>query len=128
MRRIFGVTPNELVPTADPEDIAAAWNVYEGLAQTHRGQLIGVDIGAFERVCKPGADVGAVVYRTMMLRLIMEHRHEVFPEWADCRPKDEDLFRAAAIAHMEWIQTGIERTGIPVDQDEFLRVARGQAA
>src|SRR5581483_8956881 len=118
----------EQVPQVDPDDIARAWTVYEDIERTHPGQQVGVGISLLEHACSPGAYIDAVAYRTMLLRRITSHGPEAIRDWKEQRPTNHDLFRAAALTRMEWMQTGVERKGLPLDENEFMRLARGEDA
>ena len=123
---LFG-KPGEPVPVVDPNDLKAVWKMRKEIERTHPGQHIAIALGVVEHTCKPGADAKAVSYRASLLAMIMTYGRD---ELADClegtEPTDA-IFRAAAITKMEFMPVGVERQGPPMDVDQFMRIAHGQA-
>jgi hypothetical protein len=99
------------------------------------GQKVAFASGAIERVCRPGADIGAVGYRTGMLALLF-HVVEQSPAeplsqtLATLRNGDElngALFRVMADIPLRWIPNeGMQ--GFPFDGEDFLKRVEQEAA
>lgn len=126
MERVFGGKPGEPVPAVDPEDVKAVWSIGREVERTHPGQQIAIATGIFEQACKPGADVQAVAYRASWLSLIMSHGRELLEDCIQGTEPTDAIFRAAALAPMQWMEVGVVREGLPIDEDEFKRLARGE--
>jgi hypothetical protein len=115
----FGGQPGEPVPEVDPEDLKALWREQQELQARHPGAAIGMTVA--EQICKPGADIQALGYRTGMLWLLGQIAPERFSLFTkDGQPIDA-AFRAAAKVPVEWIGEAITRQ-TPFDVDEFLRL------
>ena len=121
----FGGEPGTPVPIVHPEDLKAVWQVYREIELQRPGQRVGVCMSVIERACKPGANVQAVVYRTMMLQLIRHLAPEQLVPWMKKGDVDEEVFRVAADIPMQWIGRE-ERHGLPFDVEEFVRRVRGE--
>jgi len=65
-----GGSPGEDVPAVDVADLKSVWNMYQEWEQRHPGKQGAVDISLIKNVCSPGADLGAVTYRSSMLQLV----------------------------------------------------------
>jgi hypothetical protein len=115
------------VPTVDPENIRSAWKIYRETEMAHPEGRVAVGASVFERACKPGADIGAVCYRTAMLKMMLRYPPDELVSLMKEREPDEAIFHAAAQAPMQWMGVGIEWKGLPVDFDEFMRQVRNFA-
>ena len=60
----------ELVPTVDPADLKAAWQLYRDAELRHPGQQVAIGRGLFEHVCSNRADISAIYHRAIMLKFI----------------------------------------------------------
>jgi hypothetical protein len=121
----LGGKSGQPVPQVDPDDVKAVWAVHEDVARRHPGKQVGIGKGMFEHVCKPDADIAAVVYRAGMLRMLLQNGDENLTPWMNGEEPGDVLFRAAAQTGMEWIGEEL-RHGWPFDLDEFLGRARGE--
>ena len=69
----------------------------------------------------------AVTYRAMILQMIQRFAPDKVAPWTTPEGEpSEALFRAAAQVPMTWIPEGGQR-GLPVDEDQFFRILRGEA-
>ena len=114
------------VPEVDPADIKSAWQLYEDVAKRHPGKQVGIARAGVEAVCTPGANVSAVCYRRAMLQVLVSNLGEQLESWTRDGRLDAALFCAAAKTRMEWMSVGVEREGLPLDVEEFLRRVRGE--
>jgi hypothetical protein len=108
----FGGKPGEPVPAVDPDDVKAVWKIQKDPTYP-TGAAAGIAL--FSQVCKPGADLHAVFYRSSFLWLITQ----MAPEQLE-RFTEEAMSRAAAKVPAEWMGVGIVRDGPPFDVNEFL--------
>ena len=100
----------------DPEDLKAVWDF-----SFEVGPGGAIDIILFERLCKPGADVQAVCYRSQMLSLVaMLIQTEQLAPSSD-GTLDMKVFKAAAKMPLEWTEIGVVREGFPFDVEKFLQ-------
>jgi len=121
-----GKQAGEPVPQVDPADVKAVWTIREDVEKRYPGKQVGIGRGIFEHVCKPDADIAAVVYRVGMLRILVQHGDENLTPWMNNGEPGDALFRAAAQIPMEWIGVGVDHEGLPFEVEEFLRRARGE--
>jgi hypothetical protein len=118
----FGGEPGEPVPEVDPEDIRATWEFHQKLQAEHPGEQIAVCASLAESICKPGADIQAVGYRSTIIWMTTVFAPErIAPFLRNGQPTDA-VFRAAAKVPLEWMGVGIVRKGPPFDVDEFLHL------
>jgi hypothetical protein len=121
----FGGQPGEPVPAVDPEDIKASWEFQQERQAEHPGEQIAVAASLAQSICKPGADIQAVGYRSMMIWMMTQvAREQIAPFLKDGQPTDA-LFHAAAKVPLEWMEVGIVQNGPPFDLNEFLRLCAG---
>jgi hypothetical protein len=115
-RPIFGKL-GQAVPEVDPSDLKAAFH-----AAINAGTKT-VGIGAFVPVCKPGADLEAVSYRTMLLGgFIHMVQMRLAPPWIKEGQPDDVVFKEAAQIPMTFVVGGSSPQGQrPVDFDDLLR-------
>ena len=92
--------PKYPVPAVESEDLARVWDLSN---KARAGESPGISVA---QACRPGADVRAVMARTLLLRLIRDRKgselaDRVIPQAAVCpmeRPKDHvELF-------MDWLE------------------------
>src|SRR5215469_18421798 len=115
----FGGSPGEPVPEVDPEDLKVLWREQQGLQARHPGKLGAMGFDVMKAICTPGANVGAVWYRSSMLWLLSQIARERFAAFTkDGQPTDA-AFRAAAKVPVEWMGEGIKQQA-PFDVDKFL--------
>ena len=118
----------EPVPTVDPEDLKAVFEVYRDEAKNNP-DVKTLAMGVFAQVCKPGADTQALWFRCAMLQLFIS----IVPEaelspWVKDGLPDDAMFREMARIPMEWMGVGVSRRGPPFDLDELMRRVTGTAA
>ena len=64
-------TSNDPVPAVSLADLRSMWAMHGPAANANAsGQSTATDICLFEHVCRPGADVQAVLYRVWMLWML----------------------------------------------------------
>jgi len=118
-------TPGTPVPTVDPEDLKANWQLYGDIGIQHPGQSVGIDRTVVVGRCKLGTDLNAVAYRTLMLQLLHSIAPGSLAPWTKHGELDAVVFRVAADIPMDWIGTEHHR-GLPFDIEELLRRLRGE--
>jgi hypothetical protein len=113
--------PGTPVPEVDAEDVKAACKLYG------EHDMIGIRI--IQGACKPGADVMAVSYRAVALRLFMDiqtqSENEPLP-WKKVELNDAAL-RVVAQIPMQWQAPGRQENSFFFDIDDFIR-RLGEAA
>lgn len=122
---LFGKKAGEPVPQVDPGDIKAVWDVLDDVARRHPGEQVGIEKGFFERACKPGADIDAVLYRAGMLRIFLKHGDENLIPWMDNGEPCEALWGAVAQIPMDWIGVDVDHEGFSFGVDDLLRRLQG---
>jgi hypothetical protein len=110
--------PGEPVPTVDPADIKAAWELQRQVEARNPGKLVAI-AGSVHGYCSEGADLQAVGYCAAFLGGMVPYVPEVALRIKDGKP-DDVLCRAIAEIPMEWIGGGV-RTGWPFDEEDFMR-------
>lgn len=115
----FGGKPGELVPTVDPDDIKSVWKLGKE-AEVRGAKAIGDSI--IMQACKPGANSGAVFYRTSLLWTMNHIAPEQLALFTRDGQPDDAVFRAAAKVPTEWMGAGVVRQGPPFDVNEFLKL------
>jgi hypothetical protein len=81
----FGGNPGEPVAEVDPDDLKTLWQEISNLQATDPGQHVAIGFEA-KVLAKPGVNAEAVWYRSMMIRLLNEFKHEQLAPWI----KDEE--------------------------------------
>jgi hypothetical protein len=122
---MFGGPAGTPVPQVDPEDVGAVFVLGQNTQKRHPNGGVAIGIEIFERACKPGAIVKAVVYRANMIQMLQH----AAPELMDplLQDKLDAVLRIAAEIKMEWIGVGIVRHGLPFDAEDFVRRVREAA-
>jgi hypothetical protein len=123
------------IPTVDPVDLKSVWAMLEELKRDFEkrvpdhasNQSIGIGVDCYERVCSPGADVGAVWYRVSMLGLLQmmgkEAGEPALSGLTDDKPSDA-VFRALATLPMTGMNPGVTHDGLPFDPAELVRLIK----
>jgi len=125
IRKLFGFGgAGEPVPTVDPEDVKAVWELFSDFEREHPGRPGAVGIEIFKRACSPGADIQAIIYRTQMMWVVRHASPEALAPWTKDDRLDDAVFRAIAETPMEWMGVGVPRQGLPFDADDFIRRLR----
>jgi hypothetical protein len=114
------------VPVVDPEDLKTVWRIYEETNARHLG-LVATGTSIFEAACKPGADIKAVCYRSMMmglLRTLSEKSSQAveLKRWFMKGTPSESAFQAMAVLSLQWPSPHQVRHGPPLDLEEFRRL------
>jgi|SRR5215472_6549814 len=115
----FEGKPGEPVPAVDPEDLKIAWQIQTAVHANSPGKNVAVD---FSDLCKPGADVQAVYYRSSLVWFMTQIAPEQLVRFMQDGQPSDAVFRAAAKVPAEWMGVGIPRQGMPFDVNEFLRL------
>jgi hypothetical protein len=75
---MFVGAPGTPVPQVDPEDVRAVWKLGQEVKKDHPGGGVAIGMAIFERTCKPGAIVKAVVFRANMVGMLQYAAPDVF--------------------------------------------------
>jgi hypothetical protein len=122
---LFGFgRPGDPVPEVDPSDMKALWTFGDEVIKDYPETKVAIGVDILESLCKPGANIAAISYRTQMVRLFQR----IFPEVMDPLIKDklDAVIEAASDIPMEWVGRGF-REGLPFNADEFVRRVRDAA-
>lgn len=123
---LFGGQPGTAVPEVDAADVAAVWKVMEDVRKRHPSGGVSIGIGILKQVCKDGADVKAIAFRSMMvsaLRFCAQDQWESLTKSGDL---PEQAFLATARVPMQWISFGERIDSLPFDPELFFKIARGE--
>jgi hypothetical protein len=113
------------VATVNPADLRGAWTIYRDAQVRDSNRQAFVAMNVFERVCGPGADTRAVVYRAWMLLLL--DKHTMLSPWLHNDELDDVVFRVAAKFPFKKMQAGVVYHGFPLDVQEFLKQIEEEA-
>lgn len=119
----FGGIPGEPVPQVDPEDLKALRQEMRNLQSRHSGRNVAIGFHLMQAVCKPGANVEALWYRSSMIWALTQFAQVQMAPWIKEEEVSDAVFRIMATIPMEWIGT-TEREGLPFDVEEFFRQLR----
>src|SRR5215469_3444519 len=77
--------PGEQVPAVDFADLKAAKTLMEDVRKSHPKGGVAIDMGVYQSVCSPGANVRAVWYRLSRLGLLEMMFQHVYSggQWSD---------------------------------------------
>jgi hypothetical protein len=115
----FGGNPGEPVPEVDSEDLKTVWQQERDFQARHPGQNVATGLELVKAICKPGANVQAVGYRSMMMWVLDRFAQEQLAPWVKDEQFLDAVFRTMATIPMEWVaQT--PREGFPFDIEEFF--------
>jgi hypothetical protein len=129
--------PGEPVSQVDPEDLKALW---EHRSAHPREKATGMN--GLKHICKPGADIWAVLYRHGLLQFLLDKQFAPFnlalwsaeqapwlAPWIKEGQPGDAIFRAAAQVSVKWPKEGQTYTlpddaakVLPFDVDEFRRL------
>ena len=121
--RWFGGNPGEPVPEVDPEDLKAIWQLSRDVQARHPGQNVATSLELGKAICKPGANVQAVSYRSTMIWVLSQFAQGLLAPWVKDDQFSDAVFRTMATIPMEWIGT-TPREDLPFDVEEFFRRLR----
>lgn len=116
----FGGNPGEPVQEVDPEDLKTIWQMARDLQARHAGQKVAIGFEVMKATCKPGANVQAVCYRSVMISVLKQFAQEQLAPWAKDGEISDAVFRTMATIPMEWIGR-TEREVLPFDVEGFFR-------
>ena len=116
-------SPGEPVPAVDADDLQAAYKLLTDPAlRPSAGGSGTVSMYAFERACKPGANLAAVTFRAIMLQVLpMMVRGQASALLPNEGRFDEKAFGEFASFPMTWLPVGAPPNAMPFDVEEFLR-------
>jgi hypothetical protein len=107
------------VPPVDPADLRSVWTMQSEIQALHPGQQIAIPADAYQRACRPEADVRAVFERASLLGLL-QIAGMLSPLLRDGIP-DDAVFDVAATIPMSRMQRGVVYNKPPFDVDEFIK-------
>lgn len=116
---LFGGNPGEPVAVVDPDDLKTFWQETRLLQARPPGQHVSICFDA-SAMCKPGANLEAVWYRSGMIWALNQAAQEQLAPWIKDEEVSNAVFRTIATIPMEWIGHN-EREGLPFDVEEFFR-------
>jgi hypothetical protein len=117
---VFGGNAGEPVPEVDPQDLKTIRQLGRDLQARQSGQQIATGFDLMKAICKPGANVYAVWYRSSMIWVLNQFAQEQLAPWVKDEQVSDVVFQTMATIPMEWIGHA-EREGLPFDVEEFFR-------
>lgn len=123
---LFGGEPGTAVPEADPADVAAVWKVMEDIRKRHPNGGVAVGIGILQRVCKDGADVKAIAFRSMMVSALRVCAPDQWKRLTKDGELTEQALLATARVPMQWISFDEQMDSLPFEPEAFFKIARGE--
>ncbi len=108
---------NEPVPAVAPADLRSIWTMR---GANPSGQSTATDMHAFERICSPGADLQAVLYRVWMLQMLAGTMGMLLSPWLRNGELADAVFRVAATFPMKRMSVGVPQQELPFDVRGFL--------
>ncbi len=117
---LFGGNAGEPVPEVDPHDLNTIWQLGRDLQARQPGQQVATGFDLMKAICKPGANVHAVWYRSSMIWMLNQFAQEQLAPWVNDEQVSDAVFQTMATIPMEWIGHA-ERNGLPFDVEEFFR-------
>ena len=114
------------IPPVDPEDLECVWQCYREVQGQRRGN-VAIGVRVLEAVCRPGANVFAVVSRYSMLSR-MEMAGQLLDPWRHGEELDDLVFRVAATFPMDGMKRGVIYSGLPFDTDAFIERLRSEGS
>jgi hypothetical protein len=115
--------PGEPVAEVDPDDLKAFWQETRNLQARHPGQNVGMGLHVMKASFKPGANLPAVWYRSVMIQVLNQVAQEQLAPWVKDEEISDAVFRTMATIPMEWVGH-TDREGLPFDVEEFFRRLR----
>jgi hypothetical protein len=112
---LFGKA-GEPVPAVHVADMKVMWAYLQELNARHPGGGVGVEVGIWQRICSPGADIRAVSYRCQMLSLLEILLRAAWPGGE----LSENALKVAARMDLRWMAPGVVQNGFPFSVDGFL--------
>lgn len=124
-RPSFGGQPGEPVPEVSPEDLKATWEFLEKLQVEHPSQQVATEADVVGSLCKPGAQIHAVYYRSTVIWMMMQIAPEQIAAFMKRGQPTDAVFRAAAKIPLEWMGVEVDRHSAPFDVNQFLQLCAG---
>jgi hypothetical protein len=107
------------VPPVEPADLRSVWTMQSEIQALRPGEQIAIPADAYQRACRPEADVRAVFERASLLGLL-QIAGMLSPLLRDGIP-DDAVFDVAATIPMSRMQIGVVHQKPPFDVDEFIK-------
>ena len=130
LNELFGI-PEGPIPPVDPADLRRVWDMQRGFHARAPGAVTGdptrppsasgcgtLDNEFYKRASSPGANVGAVWFRTAMLGML--EMLGMLAPWIHEGVVADAVFKVAATFPMEGVTIGVPRQGLPFDVQEFV--------
>ena len=118
----FGGNAGEPVPEVDPQDFKTFWHQARDFQAKYPGQrgqhATGFDVK--KAMCRPGANVQAVWYRSSMIWVLNQFAQGQLAPWVKDEQVSDAVFQTMATIPMEWVGPGRQK-GLPFDVEEFFR-------
>jgi hypothetical protein len=108
------------VPPVDPADIRSVWTMQGEIQARNPGQQIGISADAYQRACRPEANVRAVFERVSLLGLL-QIAGKLSPSWLRDGVPDDAVFQVAPKIPISRMQRGVVYHKWPFDVDEFIK-------
>jgi len=99
----FGGNAGEPVPEVDPEDLKTIWQESRAVQARHHGQNAAIGFELMKAICKPGANIEAVAYRSTMIWVLKKFAQEQLAPWVNEEQVSDAVFRTMAAISMEWL-------------------------
>jgi hypothetical protein len=106
------------VPPVEPADLRSVWTMQSEIQALHPGQPVGISADAYQRACRPEADVQAVFERASLLGLLQ--MGGMLSPWLRDGVLDDAVFEVAAAIPMSRMQRGVVYKKPPFDVEEFI--------
>jgi hypothetical protein len=118
---LWAGSPGDSVAVVSPTDVRNVYQLFRDVQARIGNAHTMIDIGAYQRVCSPGAPVGAVWFRASRLGMITMAMPELLAPWTHDGELDDAVFQAAATFPMKKMQVGVVREQSDFDVEEFLK-------
>jgi hypothetical protein len=106
-------------PAVDPADLLSVWKLSRNVPSSVAGQQTAIDMELYQNVCRPGADVFAVWYRSSLLGLMAGPMRLLGP-WMHGGELDEAAFPVMAVFPMKTPGPGVQEA-LPLDVAALLK-------
>lgn len=124
LNELFGI-PEGPIPPVDPADLRSVWEMSRQFQARTSGQQIGIGAEFYKHACSPGANVGAVWFRTAMLGML--EMLGMLAPWIHDGVVADTVFKVAATFPMNGMRIGVPRQGFPFDAQGFLAQVHEEA-
>lgn len=96
----------EPVPSVNVGDFKSVWAFYQDIKSPLHQGAVDVD-SIIEHACSPGANIGAILYRCMMLRFLEMMRRDLLSTWEQNGQFQDAVFRVVARIPMNHMGEGL---------------------